>query len=463
MSFSKQNIGIVTLFIFSISIGFGALKDQEQKIDTTSKSSSSSSSSTTDSGGKYKTDTKVIGSKNEFYQKKFNPSDFNGWLSLHAKSRAVESYQSLIQKRLITKRGFVLTDIIDKEIGISYFHGDIVKITELSKAYSKNFTGYELISLLQTADVLDDNGYLVGSSTFNTSFDKNDFLLIEQNILNASYGFENKKVNQLMASDLYRLILSQSNILVIEKLQTHSYQSKSTGGFLNSLVDSIAGNAVGKIFHPDQVQTSRTLTSWSPQFNPYDFFDIYYGFNNYPNQHENRGLVGIYGQKNLSILDVSMLKVSGIDKYSFDYSSRTALLSQGSAVVPYGLMGIHYDEFRDSSGSIGFYNGYIAAGGASKFATVELGIGLAYRRGLSKNGIGFSWMFDSDFYVFNPFYIMFSSKGYAQPNFITEKNNWDYYEYQLGIGANFMNLAIEWGYQWNKLTDGWFGAAKLYF
>jgi len=460
---NKKSIALLIMSLFILNFTFGALSDQEQKIDSTTKSTSSPSSGTVDNGGNYVTETKIISSKNEFNQKKFNPTDFEEWIDLYTLSRAIESYHVLIKKGLISKRGFVLADIIDKELGINYSKGDIVKIVALTEAYHKQFTGNELISLLQTAQVLDNSGYIMGSETFSIQFNNNDFSTVESNLLNVSFGFENTKVNKLLASDLYRLILSQSNIIIVDQLKTHNYQSKKTGGFLDSLVDSIAGNVVGNIFHPDTVLTTRSTATWNPQFNPYDFFDIYYGFNDFPNQYDNRGLVGIYGNKGLNVLKVSQLKVSGIDKYSIDLSTRAAVLSKGAALVPYGLLGLNYDEFKDSSGSIGFYNAYVSAGGASQFATIEMGVGLVYRRGLAKNGLGFSWMFGGDFYLVKPFYVLFSSKGYAQPNFIAEKNNWDYYEYLLGIGANFMNVAVEWGYQWNKITDGWYGSMKLYF
>ena len=444
------------LFLF-MNQAMADLSQSASKLTNTTTVQSSTDPETSKEGY-YDRQTKVIGSSKEFNQRKFELNSFEPWIDLLVETKAIDKYIELVNSKKITQHGRVLVAI---ELDKMYNLYQKVSLENLRKYYQSSFSGAYVLGLLKQQLIIDDFGYLVGADKFKHVLDQSDFNFIETKLAELNFGLTNEKANKFLATELYRYILNESTLVVVDKLETTNYQSKKSG-FFDSLVDTMAGNFVGKIFNPDKISTSKGTQIWSAQFDPYDYYKIYYGFSDYAYEATN-GYVAMFGDEKLNSFSLLRHNSSTISQIGGDLSFRKAIISYNDAMVPYVKFGLGYDVLEDSSGRMSFYDLNVGGGSNSPFMMSEFNFGLAYKSGIGAEGLGFSWQFKGDIYPVNPFYLTFSTKGYLQPNFIEQKTNWSYSEFTVGLGLVFHSLAVEGGYQWNTIHEGWIGQGKLFF
>lgn len=454
-----KKISIVSMILALTScVVFADLKSAEKNLSNTTQTNSSSSGASND--GHYSNQTQVVGSRSELYQKRFSVDDFDAWLDLYALSRALETYHIWIAKKYISPQGVVLVDnpFIDN---IADDH-QWVRFDRLAQYYRSEFRPEQIYKLLLDNKVLDGKGYIVGIDKFDNEFNVRDFNAIEEKILSFKLGFNDMRVGQLVAGDLYRLLVNESHLIVVNTLETTTYQSKQSY-LIDNLIDNAIGTGAGKVVNPDKLSSSRGVSAWVPQFNPYSHFRVYYGFSEFLYQNGNKGLVSVYGADANNTAVFVYSEGNGIVYNGFDINSHHRIPGNNLPQVPYYNLAFQLDEFRDGSGRLAFYNFNLGRGIAFPVNVMDLDFGLVLRQGIDLNGVGFSCGLTGQLYPIKPIYVHYSGKAYVQPSLKDSGRNWEYLQLRLGLGVAIKNGTIETGVQVNSISNSWYGAASLFF
>ncbi len=456
----------VILVLFCSSFGFASLRDVEKKLEekNTPQLTNQETKKEESKEGHYNTESKIIGSRNEYTSKKFTPDDFTDILELIALSRALETYHVLMKERNISPTGKVLINNLYVDERFNIEKGDIIKVANMATYYRGKFKGSDLIKLLSKQQILDTNGYVVSGNKFSKSFNADEFSFIGERLVSVSFGLKDQRIAGLIASDLYRFILNEINTIVVDKLETTSYESKKAG-FFEGIFDAMSGNFMKNIFMQDKVSTIRSKGQWTVQFNPYEYYNVYYGLTDYLYQDGSPGWTTMYGKNSMNDFMLLVNKNTDVDQLLLEVSSKFTV--KNSPII-YDVLfwerGGKYEEFRDKTDSFGFYALYMGGGTYYNHSMVDVDFGLSFKRGMQTNGIGIFLQAKGEWDVFNPVYLCGSWREYFQPNLKEKNNNWSFMEFNLGVGIALQSLSLEAGYLYNRVQESsWYGSLKMAF
>ena len=123
-----------------------------------------------DDGG-YKRDVNVLGRQTLLVRQRFTQYDFNSWLAVYSKALAYESFFEMINRGELTPQAVVINPNL--QVAGTYFQtGKVLNVDKLVEAYYSVPRGNWLVDLLKEANVLDEDGYILGIDSFSDVFDR---------------------------------------------------------------------------------------------------------------------------------------------------------------------------------------------------------------------------------------------------------------------------------------------------
>jgi len=184
-----------------------------------------------DSKSGYDTNVHIVGRRKVFIQKRFSPQDFDRWITVFIKAKTLEEIDINAQKGKIGPYGVVIS-VTPVKIGAkTYRYHDVIKFNDALNAQHRLYFSEQFFKRLITQKVLDKHGYLVNTKQFiDKDIQTIDFSFIREKLVNVVWPLENKSLHLDLVEDLRRLLIIDSQILIITQGPTIFSTKRNTAG-----------------------------------------------------------------------------------------------------------------------------------------------------------------------------------------------------------------------------------------
>jgi len=447
----KLFLCILSIFCFSTSL-FAKVSDTEQAMSDTKKADESPQiryAHPHNSGG-YKTDVKLLDRRNTFVNNRFSAKDFTLWLALYQQAAALDFYQELITKKQIQPDGEVL--ISEVTFGnITKEQGDLVELEDIYPFIISQYTPNKLLSELEKNEILNSSGYIVFPKDFKIDPDQMDFSFLLPKLQNLAFQLQDSRLRTDLLNELISYMMTQCTVVVVTQEEVTRYESRNSD-FFASIFESVAGNAIGSVIHPDRIKEVKQKVNWTPNVNIFEYYPMFsIGFNQYPFARNAYGLLILNGKQNYP--DVSLLysRKLGDSYFSLDWHDRR--LYAGSFMAKVGTFweyGARADLLQDSTDTIGLYSGYVGNGTVSNAFIGQWLFGLTYNKSTKLDSLGLNWGAGFEWFFMPHFSLGVDGIGFVQPNWISRQNEWELSIWKCNLSFYADRYTFKSGYQWQK-------------
>ncbi len=431
---------------------WAGVADMNQAIGNTEKSTTTQSTVVKETGGSYKTSVEILGSETLFVRAQFEKSQFDFLLKLIIRAKAFESLQEFVvagrvseSLNLVQKSPLVLGNKV-------ILVGDSVVLDDLVGFWQSQLTQDWLWAELLKAGILDKEGRALGiQEALANNFSEANFQKLHIAIQAMDFGVTTKELADNLRRDIYSYILNEHQVLKVTQQQTTRYTSAGKD-FFGSIIDSIGGNIMGSIFHPDKTQTTQQKKPWEARttVDPYFIRNFSLGLLPYPYFARNQGMVGVKGHTESTALNYASGSFNdGVSYFSLSGIYRNKGNLQPISAVGFFDLGVKHTQLSDPLNTLKSTDFFVGIGGAGTHFMIDFNVGLSYLNRTSYDSLGIMYGITGYLYPINPIAFDMKFVGRSQPNLFGEKKtNWEYNEFGLGASVSLWSTSVRIGYQW---------------
>jgi len=454
---TRNIIYVPLLAVFCIGTIFSqttwaGVAEMNQNMGTTGKSSSPQNTVVQEKGGSYETNVAILSSEALFVRAQFEKSQFDFLLNLIIRAKAFENLQSFVTTGRVSKSLNLVQNtplVLGNKVILV---GDSVVLEDLVGFWQSQLNQDWLWAELLKAGILDKDGRALGvQDTLANHFSEANFQKLHSAIQKMDLGVTTTDLADNLRRDLYAYILNEHQVLKVTQQQTTRYNSAGKD-FFGSIIDSIGGNIMGAIFHPDKTQTTQQKKPWDARttVDPYFSRDFSLGFLPYPYFARNQGMVGVKGHTDTTALNYAGGSFNdGVSYFSLSGIYRNKGKLEPITAVGFFDLGAKYTQLADPLNTIKSTDFFVGVGGAGTHFMLDLNVGLSYLNGTKYDSLGILYGFSGYIYPINPISFDMQFLGRVQPNlFSDKKTNWEYNEFGLGASVSLWNTSVRLGYQW---------------
>ena len=449
-----------------------SIRDMNNKVNQSSSRSRTQYRDYKEQGG-YNTSVHILGSERKFERVRFRPRMLKAWHQLFISAKSYGIISDLRDSGYVNTNGTLNDNVVDLDVPLT--PRKVINENEVKAYYERKYPVQWIFEELQRVGVLDNQGFLTNTSFFSDVYNPNDFDVYMPDIRRINYDFKNDVIAEEMGRELLRCLMETSLSIHVTQEETTRYQSRKSG-FVDSFLDQLGGNVLGKIFYKDSINTVKRKMTYSPNINVFTMFSsIEFGFSHAPYLNGALGNVIFYGKTNQRYAELMYGNHDEVRLYGVNVS----LLNQKntsefwSKTVASSGLNLHVNQIRDQNNDdITWMSVRLKMGGYGLTNDYNMSIGLSNitssLRGDSRLGIALGA--DGTYHVVPMLGIYGGFDTNFGLDFLSEDGElpWGLFQGRVGIQTAISSVRWRLGYEWlngqsGTLFEGLTSSISFYF